>query len=311
MQELIKIANNGQWTLEKARKGMSADQMEKLLADYRAKKEAPRVVAAPAKPAIPEGLRPASVGSGANPVYSKEQVAEMRARNPSIPDPTSPLAQGVIKPKAPQRSAADIEKEKHISRTQKRMEAQQAADDEKARARRGNQAAFLGTAKLLGAQGGEKKEHTDLVADFTGNKKKMGPAFGTGEATGGENKGWAGMAAAMEQRQALNEAHRTGKAPEVKKPEIQGPMEIVRDAQGNAVKQMRKGKFHGEGYRTRGKIVHKPVMFPSKQVDEAGNPVMIRKMVPQQEEHILAWDEPKQKWNHVKTVHVPLGQSNP
>lgn len=290
MEELIKVAGNGQWILEKAKRQLSPEEQKKIM-DFIARQRQPTQVAPKPNPAA--GMVSYQGNQGQNPKYTKEQVAAIRA---GIPEAT---ATKLIPQKT---SAMDAEKEKHIARTQQRMEAQQAADDERARARQGNKAAWKQEVQFLGAKGGEEGGSTEK--DILGVK-----GYGAGKATGKENKGWQSMAAAQEQQDALNEAHRTGKAPVKPKRELQPPMEMIRDPQGNASMQVRQGKMHNEGARTRGKIVSKGMSFPTGEKDEAGKPVMGFRSVPMQEEHVWSWDHPKKQWNHVKTNLVPVGKT--
>lgn len=301
MEELIKVARNGQWILEKAKKNTpSQDEAIRAWAEARQRVEAGKAAAAAAPRTPPKdpmaGMRVADrstqyTSGGENPKYTKEQVAEIRSRIPEIP-------YELEHPKTEKPKLSD--KEKHVIRTQKRMEAQQQADDEKAQARMGNKGAWKDTTKFLGEKGGEKGGSVEK--DVLGVK-----GYGAGKATGEENKGWKGLAAAQETRDMLDQAHRTGKL-DKPKPQLQPPMEMFRDEKGNAQMRVRQGRMHNEGATTRGKIVMVPSPFPTGEKNEAGEPIFARRMIPQQQEHIWSWDHNKKQWNHVRTNHVSVNK---
>lgn len=282
MEELIKVATNGQWILEKAKK-VDPEMMRQVQEFLNRKKTAAPAAAAPKNPT--EGLRPVQHATGANPKYSKDAVAAIRAGIPAS---------------SAEKLAPVPAKQKEAAREQNKVSALDQADEERGKTMQNRKAAWEATTKFLAERGGEKKDK---------RPEGMGAGYGYGEATGGENKGWAAMNAQLQQKKQLEQAQATGK-PMVKptKPELMPPQEITQDAQGNRVMQLRQGKMHNEGARTRGKIVHTAVSYPTGEKDANGQPIMAHTSTPQQEEHIWSWDHNKKKWNHVKTQRVPVGK---
>lgn len=285
MEELIKALPNGQWVLEKAKK-VDPEAMRQIQEFLSRQKKAPTAAAPVTAPKSPtEGMRPVQHATGANPQYSKEAVAAIRAGIPATVD------NGLAPVPA---------KQKVAMRDQAKTSAMDQSDEERGKVMQGRKAAWEATTKFLAERGGEKQQK---------NPEAMGAGYGYGEKTGGENKGWAAMNAQLQQKKQFDQAQATGK-PMVKptKPEMIPPQEMIRDANGQSSMQTRQGRMHNEGARTRGKIVHTAVSYPTGEKDAAGQPIMAHTSTPQQEEHVWSWDHGKKKWNHVKTQRVPVGK---
>ena len=272
MEDLIKIAPNGQWTLEKAVKKPSEAEtkaaVEAFLARRKAQQEANPAPAPGAPPAASPtmrqstaGLRPAQQQGGENPNWSKEQLAAFRAGIPAnIVDKAGTKEQYKAKTLQEQKLAEG-------QRTQGRLDRQQAEADAKAKATQGRKAAWEATAQFLGDKG--------------------------------ESKGYASLAENMQQKKLLDrarEANAKGQAMEVR-PRLPPMAPVVDPKTGVRSMQPRQGTFHGEGATTRGKIVNKGVGYPDKETGE-----MKYRSVPQVETHHWSWDHNNKKWNHVKTT---------
>jgi hypothetical protein len=284
MEDLIKIAQNGQWILEKAK---SPEETKRMIEEY---------LAAKAKAAQPtqrknpmEGLRPATHGTGENPTYSKEQVAAMRA---GIPKEAID--------KLPEQVKA-TSKQKERAHQSSRIDRERAEADEKVRVAQGKKAAWEATTKFLGERGGEKQEKKKEVA---------GQGYGYGESTGGENKGWSSMYRNLQNQKQLEAAKTTGQKV-VKPTELLPPMELYTDDKGQRATRVRQGTMHNQGARTRGKIVHSRVRFPTGQKDEKGEEILGERFIPQQQEHLWSWDHNNKKWNHVKTIKSTIEATTP
>jgi hypothetical protein len=269
MEDLIKIAPNGQWTLEKAK--MPDEERKAMVEQYLARRKAQQEAnPAPAPGAPPagsptmrqstEGLRPAQQG-GENPDWSKEQLAAFRAGLPAnVVDRAGNKQQFKAKTAQEQQMA-------HGQRTQTRLEREQAEADAKAKATQGRKAAWEATAQFLGDKG--------------------------------ESKGYASLAENMQQKKLLDRAHAAnakGEAMEVR-PRLPPMAPFVDPKTGVRSMQPRQGTFHGEGAVTTGKIKSKGVGYPDKETGE-----MKYRSVPQVEKHHWSWDHNNKKWNHVKTT---------
>jgi hypothetical protein len=263
MEDLIKVAHNGQWILEKAKPTDEEQraQVEAFLAQKKAQAANPAPAApAPGSPTMRQnstaGLRPVQQQGGENPSWSKEQVAAFRAGIPAnIVDKARPPAPG------------QTAQEKHVGKVTADIERGQQEADEKAKITQGRKAAWQATAKFLAQHG---------------------------------SKGMQALHAQMQQRQALDAAHEAksqGKTPEPVRPRPLPPQEPFVNDQGVRSMRERQGTFHNEGAVTAGKIRSKGVAYPDKQTGE-----IKYTSVPQQEQHHWAWDHNNKKWNHVKTT---------
>lgn len=229
MEDLIKIAPNGQWTLEKA-KPTDAErkaQIEAYLAQKAAQGTAP-AAPAPVSPTMRQnstaGLRPVQQQGGENPNWSKEQVAAFRAGIP---------AEIVDKARPPQ--PGKNAQEKHVGKVTADIARGQQEADEKAKTSQGRKAAWEATAAFLGQHG---------------------------------SKGMQALHTQMQQRKALDTAHETGKLAEGVKPRPLPPQEPFVDSAGNRSMRERQGTFHNQGATTTGKIRSKGVAYPDKQTGE-------------------------------------------
>jgi hypothetical protein len=277
MGELIKIASNGQWTLEKAVRRTTQELIDEFLANKANTKAAP----AASKRSM-EGLRPVANTAGVNPKYTKEQVAAIRAGIPA----EQAAALSTSKP-SPQ--------EKHVASTQSKLQNEQSEDDAKAKTGQNRKAAWEATAKFLAQHGGEKKEAFRPEA--------MGAGYGYGTATGGENKGWNNIYQNLQTKKMLDEAANSGNLEKPKR-QLMPPQEMIRDQNGRPQMVPRQGRFHGDGAQTRGKIVNKQISFPLPGQEGVPQDQIRygRSNQPLQEVHHWGWDHGKKQWNHIKTV---------
>lgn len=290
MNELIKIASNGQWTLEKAKTNEDQQRMiEEFLAQKKAELEQRRAQAkaAPAPQANPlEGLQPVSHQTGENPDLTREEVmrrrqhltsaeaaqeaaaqkrrAEMAAKN--RPDPIVSNAPHQPSPRAQAAFATAVNPQN---------DAGTAADIEAAKRAQQRKAAWQATTEFLANQGG--------------------------------NRGMRAIAEAGQQRAELDRRKNNlevGIKPVVQpkmKQELQPPQEAYVDEK-TGVRGMRdrQGTFHNEGATTTGKIVDTHQFIKQKD-PVTGEEKMMRVPRPQVQKHIWAWDHNAKKWNHVKT----------
>jgi len=137
MEDLIKIAVNGQWILEKASKPDVQKMVEEFLRQKNAAKAAPRE---PPKNPL-QNLRPVQHQTGNNPEWSKEQLAAFRAGIP--PD--------VVDKAKPQSIPQQANRTSPVAK----LNAEQQQDDEKAKIAQGRKAAWEAGVAFL-AQHGEK-----------------------------------------------------------------------------------------------------------------------------------------------------------
>jgi hypothetical protein len=80
--------------------------------------------------------------------------------------------------------------------------------------------------------------------------------------------------------------------------ELMPPQEMTRETESGApIMRERQGTFHGEGARTRGKVVPKRVGYLDKKTGQ-----MMGHTIHQQETHHWRWDHNNKKWEHVKTT---------
>lgn len=138
MEDLIKVASNGQWILEKAKQ--TPPELQAMIDQYMKQKSAP---AAPEPKKNPmEGLRPVQHATGANPAYSKEQVAAMRLGIPPEAAAAPSKVPTAVKLQVAQKVTAQ-------------MDSKQKEDDEKAKVSQGRKAAWEAGVAFL-AQHGDK-----------------------------------------------------------------------------------------------------------------------------------------------------------
>lgn len=267
MGDLIKIAANGQWTLEKNKKDDKSAAIEQFLAMKKLQGNRP-----PVKDRM-AGLQAAANTAGANPLYSKEQVAAMRS---NIPEESKKK----VAPVAPA-PAYLSDKQKHMARMQGKMQNEGQEADEQGRVAQNKKTAWEATTQFLANKGGKD---------------------------GGANKGWESINQNLQTKKLLDDAARTGK-PIVKpaKPELMPPQEIGTDDSGARVMRPRQGTYANQGAETRGKIVQTKTAFPTKEIGADGQPVMAFGSRAQQEKHHWSWDHDNKKWNHVRTT---LGSTN-
>lgn len=232
MDDLIKIAANGQWTLEKGKTigSMSAAERSKMIADFQTKqsvKSTPAATKAPATPmtSMPQGMKPAVHATG-SPAMDKDKLAAIRAGI----DRANAASPGAIKP-AKEIAAPPT----HGDKVQTKLDSAQAEADAKGKAKSGHKEAFAAGVALLAQHG---------------------------------NKGYQALQEVLAQRKMLDQAHETGKMPVKPKRELQGPIEMTQDAKGNKVTQPRQGTFHNEGATTRGQVVSRPVVYEDKATGE-------------------------------------------
>jgi hypothetical protein len=231
MEELIKIAANGQWILEKAKQ--TPAELQRQIEEFMARKKTTATnPAASVSPTMRQnsttGLRPVQQSSGENPNWSKEQVAAFRAGLPAhVVDKANPTQ------KAPP-TAQELQA-KHAAKVTQNLDRGQAEAEAKAKTTEDRKAAWEATTKFLAQHG---------------------------------SKGMQALHAQMQQRKALDQAHETGKLPATVKPQLLPPQAPTVDAKGNRVMGERQGTFHGEGTTTTGKIRNKGVAYPDKETGE-------------------------------------------
>jgi len=225
MEELIKIAENGQWLLEKAK---SPEEVQQMVAEFLARKKSTGAVSptVPKPPAV--GLKPAQRSEGANPMYSKEQVARIRAGLP--PEANSQPTQSATS--SP--TAVDPQK-KHMNQVTQREERKQGKADDKAKASQGNKAAWEAGVAFLAQHG---------------------------------DKGYKMLHAQMQQRKALDAAHSGKPLSAPVKPQLLPPQEPFTDEKGNRTMRDRQGTFHNQGATTTGKIVKRGFKYQDKETNE-------------------------------------------
>lgn len=275
MDELIKIAANGQWTLEKAKKPTDEERraaVEAFMARRRAQQEANPPAPAGAPPAASPtmrqtqaapDLRPVQQG-GENPDWSKEQLAAFRAGIPA-----NIVNRAGNKEQYKQKTAQE-QKLAEGHKTLSRLDREQAEADAKAKVVSGRKAAWEATQNFL--------------AEREDNK--------------GAARRAQGLADQMQQRKLLDQAHAAnakGEAMEVR-PRLPPMAPYVDPKTGVRSMQPRQGTFHGEGAVTTGKIRNKGVAYPDPETGE-----MRYTSTPKVEKHTWSWDHNNKKWNHVKT----------
>jgi len=185
MEDLIKIAPNGQWTLEKARP--SRQEVERMIEEFKTKQATPAAPPVAPEPisSMPQGLKPAVIGTGANPKMGKERVAALRAgfdRN----NPQSVNAPKAVKPTI---TPEEI-REKTTASAQGKLQTEQVKADDKAKTVGNRKQAWEEAVKFLARHG---------------------------------SKGYQALKEQMDQRKRLDEAHETGKLGEAVKPELLPP----------------------------------------------------------------------------------------
>lgn len=290
MEELIKIASNGQWTLEKAR---SSEEQQRLIEQFIADKKAQGNRPAPQESHPLEEYQPVKHLTGDNPDLTREQVARKRgaltaqeaaaeaaakqkrdamaAKN--RPDPVVSNAPHQPSPRAQAAAAAAINPTNDKGT---------AADIEAAQRAQGRKAAWQATTEFLANQGG--------------------------------NRGMRALAEAGQQRAQLDQRQRNidaGIKPMVtpkKKEEVLPPQELhVDEKTGVRSMRTRQGRFHGEGATTTGKIVDTNFFYKEKD-PVTGEEKMKRAVRPQVQKHIHSWNSQTKQWDHVKTI---LGNPDP
>lgn len=306
MDELIKVANNGQWTLEKAMKPSTKELIEQFLANKARGADAPRPLSPTRAPAAAAaGLRPADHATGANPLYSKEQVARFRAATDQSAKGPKPVVK--LSPEeaedAKMRRAAEGERkalkdqrasvQEHAESVSSKLDNEQARDEERAKAGQGRKAAWEKTAQFLSQKGGEFKEKR--------SPEVMGAGYGYGTSTRDENKGWDSIYQNLQNKKAVAAAAKGLVKPT--KRELMPPQEMSRDENNQPIMIPRVGKFHGDGAQTRGKIVNKKTMYPlpGQEGVPADQLQYGHTSHPAQEIHHWGWDHDKKKWNHIRT----------
>lgn len=158
MEDLIKVAANGQWKLEKAKQ--VDPKLQQMIAEYMANKNKP---AEPRKPQA-SGLKPVEHNTGANPNYSKEQVAAIRAG----------IAPDVVAAAAPKPTP----QVKHAAKVTADIDAGQAEADEKAKTSQGRKAAWEAGVAFLAQHG--NKGYQALQAQMQ-QRKVLDQAHETGK----------------------------------------------------------------------------------------------------------------------------------
>jgi hypothetical protein len=166
MEDLIKVASNGQWILEKA-KPTSADA-QRMIEEFLARKNA-KTTAKPATPVAPkstypEGMRPAQLSTGNNPAMDKEKVAAFRAA----------IEQGLPAPKLTPSPKFSPTPEGAASAD--KMATLQSQDDEKAKTTAARKQAWEATAAFLAEKG--VKGYQALQQHMQQQKKLEGAAQG-------------------------------------------------------------------------------------------------------------------------------------
>ena len=290
MNELIKIASNGQWTLEKASDAERQRLIEKFIADKKA--EAERKAQQANKPSAPEAhpleeFRPVSHQTGDNPDLTREQVARARgsltaqeaaqdaaaqkrremfaAKNKANPIPANDTFTPSPRAQAAAAAATNPNNDKGV-----------AQDIESAQRAQNRKAAWQATTEFLANQGG--------------------------------SRGMRAIAEAGQQRAQLDQRQKNidaGIKPMVQpkmKQELQPPQEAhIDEKTGARSLRDRQGTFHNEGATTTGKIVDTHHFFKEKD-PVTGEEKMRRVTRPQVQKHTWAWDHNAKKWNHVRTT---------
>lgn len=275
MDEMLKIAHNGQWALEKSADKKADEARAKAIAEFIARKQAASASSAaaaprpaPSGPNYPAGMRPAQVSTmnhraepGSNVEETKQRIAEIRA----MADQQEATSQ--VKPKKLM-TESEAARESEMTRranslaggatTAKRLDTQQARDDAAAAAKKQRTNAWNQTVQFLGSK---------------------------------DQPGYKSMAQNMQTKERISQG--------LPAKELMPPQEMFEDAKGNRAMRPRQGRFHGEGATTRGKIVMKPIGFENKETGERGF-----RQVPQVEQHQWAWDHDNKKWNHVRTTYA-------
>jgi hypothetical protein len=293
MEELIKIASNGQWTLEKASQNdKQRELIERFLADKKAEvaRRAEQADRPPEPKANPlEGLTPVSHLTGDNPDLSREQVARARGSLTA----TEAAAEAAAKKKR------DIAASKRpaptpISPTVKvqpspRAEAAAAAatnpDNDK-----GIAEDIANTQRVQG-----RKDAWQATTEFLANK---------GQSSGMRSIAQAGQDRAMLDQKEKNKQigiQPTAPGPKPKQ-ELLPPQEpYVDEKTGQRGMREKQGTRPNEGHTTTGKIVDTNHFFKEK--DPVTGEEKTRKVTrPQVQKHIWSWDHGEKKWNHVKTL---------
>lgn len=144
MDDLIKIAANGQWILEKAKPNSA--EVDRMIQEFLAQKQ--KAAATPKAPPTQgkystAGLRPAQTNSGENPLYTKEQVAAIRA---GIPEETVAKLPGT-------KSAAAGQRQQTAAKVTSDMDRQQAEADAKAKTTKDRKAAWEAGVAFLAQHG--------------------------------------------------------------------------------------------------------------------------------------------------------------
>lgn len=139
MEDLIKIASNGQWKLEKAKQNKSDAQA--MIDQFLARKAAGAATPAP-KPNPTAGMRPAQHATGANPMYTKEQLAAIRAR---IPEEARAKIPGPKPQPTPQ--------QQHTAKVTADIDKRQAEADAQAKTTQGRKAAWEAGVAFLAQHG--------------------------------------------------------------------------------------------------------------------------------------------------------------
>lgn len=161
--ELIKIAENGQWSLEKAKQ--NTPEQEQMIRDFQARREQ---AAARPTTSMPTNMKPvATHNSGNNPQMSKERVAALRAgfdRNQPPPGFKAP------QPNKPEATHAD--------KVNTKLSREQAEADQKAHTTQARKDAWEASVALLARTGNRGYEAIKAAMD---QRKKLDAAHATGK----------------------------------------------------------------------------------------------------------------------------------
>lgn len=232
MEDLIKIAANGQWTLEKAK--LTRAEEQRMIDEHKARVAARSAATASPQSSMPTGMKPAALNTGVNPDVSKEKLAALRAGIDRGQTKSSVAPKAVAPDDAKTRvaeAAAD-----HAEKVRTKLGNEQVKADEKAKV------------------GGSRKEAWEAAVGFLAQHG---------------NRGYQAIKEHMDQRKILDQAHETGKMPVKPKQELIPPQAPSIDP---VTKQRtvgpRQGTFHGEGATTSGKIVHVKRSYKDKDGEE-------------------------------------------
>lgn len=308
MSEFIKIAENGQWSLEKAD---NPDKFESL------RPAARRGAQDFDEPTTPAPGRPSQsvIGDEGRPVH--DMTSPRRPPNlEQKQDTLSDIEAFIANKKAQREKSLRIAMGKPRSKYPEGMRPVQVstmnhrgAEDAMPSADRVNEVRSkiaereaANAPKVVSRENITRQEAEDdewripayakIVASDLGRGPKVEYKPQLGGATGG--------------RRIVNPKRNAGPQVERKpqlgaQPRIEqvGPIEVSMDPEtGQRVMQPRKGTFHGEGATTHGKIVDRIVAYETKDGEKR------YKRIPQLERFRWSWDDDKQKWNHLKTEYI-------